>query len=306
MVGRARRLQPGVDDRAADRRARARQGRTSTSADAVGHGARLLAGGERLDRRASSTRGAFYAPTVLADVTPEMLISHEETFGPVAALAPFDTEDEAIALANDTVYGLAAYFHTRDYARLLRVAERLEYGIVGANCGLISAPNVPFGGVKESGYGREGGAFGIDEYLDVKYVLVGRRLAANPRDRLKPVRVTELQQDPHVVGVVGGLEALRVDDVRAVVGAVDEEDARVLDLVARDASVAPDGDRGRDAGLVLEHADLLHRPAHADERAVVVVEPVADARARCRGRVDRDEDDCPPACARRPATVRSA
>ena len=111
--------------------------------DAVGHGARLLAGGERLDRRASYARGAFYAPTVLADVTSEMLISHEETFGPVAALAPFDTEDEAIALANDTVYGLAAYFHTRDYARLLRVAEQLEYGIVGANSGLISAANVP-------------------------------------------------------------------------------------------------------------------------------------------------------------------
>src|SRR5437763_10794492 len=102
-----------------------------------------------------------------------MQISHEETFGPVAGLAPFDTEDDAIRLANDTVYGLAAYFHTRDYARLLRVAERLEYGIVGANTGLISAPNVPFGGVKESGYGRGGGAFGIDEYLDVKFVLVG-------------------------------------------------------------------------------------------------------------------------------------
>jgi succinate-semialdehyde dehydrogenase/glutarate-semialdehyde dehydrogenase len=140
--------------------------------DAVGHGARLLAGGERLSGD-DLERGAFYAPTVLADVTPEMLISHEETFGPVAALAPFDTEDQAIELANDTVFGLAAYFHTRDYARLLRVAERLEYGIVGANSGLISAANVPFGGVKESGYGREGGEVGIDEYLDVKYVLLG-------------------------------------------------------------------------------------------------------------------------------------
>ena len=139
--------------------------------DAVGHGARLLAGGTRVADE-DLARGAFYAPTVLADVTGEMLISHEETFGPVAAVAPFDTEDEAIALANDTVFGLAAYFHTRDYARLLRVAERLEYGIVGANSGLISAPNVPFGGVKESGYGREGGEVGIDEYLDVKYVLV--------------------------------------------------------------------------------------------------------------------------------------
>jgi succinate-semialdehyde dehydrogenase/glutarate-semialdehyde dehydrogenase len=140
--------------------------------DAVGQGARLTVGGERLTG-SDYDGGAFYAPTVLADVTREMLISHEETFGPVAALAPFDTEEEAIALANDTVYGLAAYFHTRDYARLLRVAEKLEYGIVGANSGIISSPNVPFGGVKESGYGREGGAFGIDEYLDVKYVLLG-------------------------------------------------------------------------------------------------------------------------------------
>jgi succinate-semialdehyde dehydrogenase/glutarate-semialdehyde dehydrogenase len=140
--------------------------------DAVGRGARVTIGGDRLTG-GDYDGGAFYAPTVLEGVTAEMLISREETFGPVAGLASFDTEDEAIALANDTIYGLAAYFHTRDYARLMRVAERLEYGIVGANSGLISSPNVPFGGVKESGYGREGGAFGIDEYLDVKYVLVG-------------------------------------------------------------------------------------------------------------------------------------
>jgi len=156
---------PLIDDRAVDKV-------EEHVRDAVGHGARLTVGGERLAGNGFDG-GAFYAPTVLADVTPEMLISHEETFGPVAGLAPFDTEEDAIRLANDTVYGLAAYFHTRDYARLLRVAERLEYGIIGANSGLISAPNVPFGGVKESGYGREGGAFGIDEYLDVKYVLVG-------------------------------------------------------------------------------------------------------------------------------------
>ena len=139
--------------------------------DAVGHGARLLTGGTRLDGD-DLADGAFYAPTVLADMTSEMLISHEETFGPVAAVAPFDTEEEAITLANDSIFGLAAYFHTRDYARLLRVAEKLEYGIVGANSGLVSAANVPFGGFKESGYGREGGDFGIDEYVDVKYVLV--------------------------------------------------------------------------------------------------------------------------------------
>jgi succinate-semialdehyde dehydrogenase/glutarate-semialdehyde dehydrogenase len=139
--------------------------------DAVRRGARLLAGGARVEG-GDYAGGAFFAPTVLADVSPEMLIAREETFGPVAGVAPFDTEDEVVELANDTAFGLAAYFHTRDYARLLRVAERLEYGIVGANSGLISAANVPFGGVKESGYGREGGAVGIDEYLDVKYVLL--------------------------------------------------------------------------------------------------------------------------------------
>jgi succinate-semialdehyde dehydrogenase/glutarate-semialdehyde dehydrogenase len=140
--------------------------------DAVGRGARLVVGGERLTD-GDLASGNFYAPTVLEGVTSDMLIASEETFGPVAAIARFETEEEAIRLANDTVYGLAAYFHTRDYARLLRVAEKLDYGIVGANTGIISAANVPFGGVKESGYGREGGAFGIDEYLDVKYVLVG-------------------------------------------------------------------------------------------------------------------------------------
>jgi succinate-semialdehyde dehydrogenase/glutarate-semialdehyde dehydrogenase len=140
--------------------------------DALAKGARLTTGGTRLTEGVLAN-GSFYAPTVLEGVSAEMLISHEETFGPVAAIAPFETEDEAIRMANDSVYGLCAYFHTRDYARLIRVAERLEYGIIGANAGIISAANAPFGGVKESGYGREGGAFGIDEYLDVKYVLVG-------------------------------------------------------------------------------------------------------------------------------------
>jgi succinate-semialdehyde dehydrogenase/glutarate-semialdehyde dehydrogenase len=139
--------------------------------DAIERGAKLVTGGERLTE-GEYARGSFYAPTVLEGVTPEMLISSEETFGPVAGISRFETEEEAIRLANDSVYGLCAYFHTRDYARLLRVAEKLEYGIVGANAGIISAPNVPFGGVKESGYGREGGSVGIDEYVDVKYVLV--------------------------------------------------------------------------------------------------------------------------------------
>ena len=140
--------------------------------DAVRRGARVVVGGTRLTD-GGHAGGNYYAPTLIDGVTPEMLISREETFGPVAGLTRFSTEDEAVTLANDTIYGLAAYFDTRDYARLLRVAERLEYGIVGANDGLPSSPNAPFGGVKQSGIGREGGAFGIDEYLDVKYVSIG-------------------------------------------------------------------------------------------------------------------------------------
>ena len=139
--------------------------------DAIRRGARLVTGGGRLTD-GELARGSFYAPTVLDGVTPEMLISYEETFGPVAGITEFSTEQEALRLANDSIYGLCAYFHTRDYARLLRVAEQLDYGIVGANTGVISAASVPFGGVKESGYGREGGSVGIDEYLDTKYVLV--------------------------------------------------------------------------------------------------------------------------------------
>jgi succinate-semialdehyde dehydrogenase/glutarate-semialdehyde dehydrogenase len=168
IVGRGTRegvaIGPLIDGRAVDKADEHVQ-------DAISRGARLVTGGERLTE-GEYAQGSFYAPTVLEGVTPDMLISTEETFGPVAGISRFDTEEEAIQLANDTVYGLAAYFHTRDYARLLRVAEKLEYGIIGANSGIISAANVPFGGVKESGYGREGGAFGIDEYLDVKYVLV--------------------------------------------------------------------------------------------------------------------------------------
>ena len=156
---------PLIDDRAVDKADEHVQ-------DAIAHGARLVVGGERLSDGAYGS-GSYYAPTVLEGVTPEMLISTEETFGPVAGITRFETEEEAIRVANESIYGLAAYFHTRDYARLLRVAEKLEYGIIGANTGIISAANAPFGGVKESGYGREGGAVGIDEYLDVKYVQVG-------------------------------------------------------------------------------------------------------------------------------------
>ena len=140
--------------------------------DALSRGAELLVGGERLSG-SEFDGGTFFAPTLLDGVTQDMLITHEETFGPVAGVSVFDTEDDAVRLANDTVFGLASYFYTRDYARLLRVAERLEYGIVGANDALPSSASAPFGGIKESGYGREGGPQGIDEYVDVKYVSLG-------------------------------------------------------------------------------------------------------------------------------------
>jgi succinate-semialdehyde dehydrogenase / glutarate-semialdehyde dehydrogenase len=140
--------------------------------NAVKGGARLVTGGERA-RVAGLEGGSFFAPTILADARPDMLICTEETFGPALAMAPFDTEEEAVRLANGTPYGLAAYLHTRDYGRLLRVGEQLEFGVIGVETGIITAANAPFGGVKESGYGLEGGAFGIDEYLSTRYLLLG-------------------------------------------------------------------------------------------------------------------------------------
>jgi succinate-semialdehyde dehydrogenase/glutarate-semialdehyde dehydrogenase len=134
-------------------------------ADALAHGARVLTGGAR-DARG----GTFYAPTVLADVTSAMRVAREETFGPVAPVFRFSTEDEAVAAANATEFGLAAYFYARDVGRVMRVAERLEYGMVGINTGLISTEVAPFGGVKQSGFGREGSSYGIDDYLSLKYV----------------------------------------------------------------------------------------------------------------------------------------
>jgi succinate-semialdehyde dehydrogenase/glutarate-semialdehyde dehydrogenase len=136
--------------------------------DAVGKGARIVTGGRRHARG-----GRFFEPTVLADVTPAMLVAREETFGPVAPLFRFRTDEEAIALANDTPFGLAAYFYGRDIGRVWRVAEALEAGIVGVNTGLISTEVAPFGGVKESGLGREGSKYGIEEFLEIKYVCFG-------------------------------------------------------------------------------------------------------------------------------------
>ena len=117
--------------------------------------------------------GRFFEPTVLVDVTPSMMVAREETFGPVAPLFRFKTEDEAIAMANDTEFGLAAYFYGRDIGRVWRVAEALESGMVGINTGLISTEVAPFGGVKESGLGREGSRYGIEEYLEIKYLCLG-------------------------------------------------------------------------------------------------------------------------------------
>ncbi len=136
--------------------------------DAVGMGAEIVTGG-----KAHDLGGNFYEPTVLKNVTTKMLITREETFGPVAPLFRFETEDEVVALANDTPAGLAAYFYSRDVGRCFRVAEALEYGIVGVNEGIISTEVAPFGGVKESGLGREGSHHGIEEFVELKYVLMG-------------------------------------------------------------------------------------------------------------------------------------
>jgi succinate-semialdehyde dehydrogenase / glutarate-semialdehyde dehydrogenase len=134
-------------------------------ADAVEGGGRVLTGGMRCEGA-----GAFFAPTVIADVSADALLCREETFGPVAGLIAFDTEDEAVALANDSSAGLAAYFFTRDHGRIVRVQRALEYGMVGVNTGLISSEVGPFGGVKESGIGREGSRYGMDDYIEFKFV----------------------------------------------------------------------------------------------------------------------------------------
>jgi succinate-semialdehyde dehydrogenase / glutarate-semialdehyde dehydrogenase len=135
-------------------------------ADALAKGARVVVGGARIDDR-------FFTPTVMADITSEMLCTKEETFGPLAPVMKFKTEAEAVALANDTEFGLASYFYSRDVGRIFRVGEALEYGMVGINTGLISVAEVPFGGVKQSGLGREGSHQGIEDYVEVKYLCLG-------------------------------------------------------------------------------------------------------------------------------------
>jgi succinate-semialdehyde dehydrogenase/glutarate-semialdehyde dehydrogenase len=137
-------------------------------ADALAKGAKVALGGKR-----HALGGSFFEPTILTDVTPKMLVAREETFGPVAPLFKFESEAQAIAMANDTEFGLAAYLYTRDLARSWRVSEAIEYGIVGLNTGIISTETAPFGGVKESGIGREGSKYGILDYTEIKYVCIG-------------------------------------------------------------------------------------------------------------------------------------
>jgi succinate-semialdehyde dehydrogenase/glutarate-semialdehyde dehydrogenase len=136
--------------------------------DALGKGAQIMTGGESLE-------GLYFQPTVVRGVTPDMKMMQEETFGPVAPILTFSDEAEALRLANDTPYGLAAYIYTQDLSRAFKVAEALDYGIVGVNDGVPSTPQAPFGGYKASGVGREGGKWGIEEYLETKYISIGLR-----------------------------------------------------------------------------------------------------------------------------------
>ncbi|MGB5468535.1 MAG: NADP-dependent succinate-semialdehyde dehydrogenase [Sedimenticolaceae bacterium] len=136
--------------------------------DAVSKGAKVAIGGSRHE-----LGGTFFQPTMLTDVSPAMAVANEETFGPLAPLFRFKTEEEAVRMANDTEFGLASYFYSRDLARVWRVSEALEYGMVGVNAGIISTEIAPFGGVKSSGIGREGSKYGVDEYLEIKYLCIG-------------------------------------------------------------------------------------------------------------------------------------
>ncbi|HEM7800495.1 TPA: NAD-dependent succinate-semialdehyde dehydrogenase, partial [Burkholderia cenocepacia] len=158
----AAQIGPMINARAVDKIAR-------HVGDAIERGARVLTGGKRLTELGAN----YYAPTVLVDATADMQLTCEETFGPIAALFRFASEDEAVAAANDTPFGLAAYFYTQDVRRIARVSARLETGIVGINEGALASEAAPFGGVKESGYGREGSRYGLDDYLSIKYLCQG-------------------------------------------------------------------------------------------------------------------------------------
>ncbi|MDH3265131.1 MAG: aldehyde dehydrogenase family protein, partial [Paracoccaceae bacterium] len=132
-------------------------------ADATAKGAKVILGGKRME-------GCFFQPTIVTGATKDMAFATEETFGPLAPLFKFETVDDVIALANDTIFGLASYFYAKDLSRVFKVAEALEYGIVGVNTGIISTEVAPFGGVKQSGLGREGSRHGIEDYLELKYI----------------------------------------------------------------------------------------------------------------------------------------
>jgi succinate-semialdehyde dehydrogenase/glutarate-semialdehyde dehydrogenase len=134
--------------------------------DAVAKGGKVLAGGKAL-------QGQFFEPTLITEATPDMLCAQEETFGPFAPVFRFKTEQEVIGMANDTIYGLACYFYTRDIGRMYRVGEALEFGMVGVNVGVLATEHVPFGGVKQSGLGREGSHHGMDDYVEIKYLCIG-------------------------------------------------------------------------------------------------------------------------------------
>ena len=138
--------------------------------DAVSKGAKIEVGGH-----ASQHTGFFYEPTVLSGVTPDMMVSREETFGPLAPVFQFETEQEVLQLANDSEFGLAGYFFSQDIARAMRVAQNLEVGMVGVNTGKISAAEAPFGGIKESGYGKEGSLYGLGEYQNIKSITIGNQ-----------------------------------------------------------------------------------------------------------------------------------
>jgi succinate-semialdehyde dehydrogenase/glutarate-semialdehyde dehydrogenase len=172
-------------------------------ADALAKGGRVLTGGRR-----HALGRTFFEPTVIADTRSDMLVAHEETFGPLAPLFRFKTDAEAVALANDTEFGLASYFYSRDIGRIWRVAEALESGMVGINTGLISNEVAPFGGVKQSGLGREGSKYGMDDYLVIKYLCMDRIAPLHPRTIRRPVSAPRESRASRPVAAAPGVPAV--------------------------------------------------------------------------------------------------